>query len=473
MTGLLVRRAEIDGRAVADVRIVGGTITAVAPYLAVRRGEDVIDAAGGALLPGLADHHLHLHAIAAAIRSVRCGPPAVTDPSSLAHALVDADADEHGWVRGIGYSEDVAGALDCAGVDRLHRVRPVRIQHRSGALWMLNSTATRLLGLEQADHPGIERDGTGRPTGRLWRADDWLRARTPGGAPPDLHGVGSRLARLGVTHVTDATPGLDNVALDAIADAMRRRALPQHVQLLGAPAGWRPPTCSHMPIVGPAKLVLADSKLLGLDDLVEWVRATHAQGRAIAVHCVTDAALILLLAALTQAGSRAGDRIEHASLVPASLVPRLRELQLTVITQPGFLADRGDDYLRDVPVVDQPDLYRVRSLLDGGVPCAMSSDAPYGPVDPWTVLHAAVHRRTPAGRVVNPDERIDPERALNACLGALARPGGPPRRVAPGAAADLVLLRAPRADVLAAPSADVVVATMIDGTVRWLRSDTG
>lgn len=53
------------------------------------------------------------------------------------------------------------------------------------------------------------------PTGRLWRADDWLRTRLPSTAPPDLTEIGARLARFGVTAVTDATPDLDPTALDA------------------------------------------------------------------------------------------------------------------------------------------------------------------------------------------------------------------------------------------------------------------
>jgi predicted amidohydrolase YtcJ len=185
----------------------------------------------------------------------------------------------------------------------------------------------------------------------------------------------------------------------------------------------------------------------------------------VAVHCVTREALILLLAALDQAGARAGDRIEHAALVPAELICRLRDLGLAVVTQPGFLAHRGDGYLRDVPAGDRADLYRARSLIDAGVPCALSSDAPYGPVDPWAVIAAAVGRRTPSGRIAGAAERLTAQQSLDAYLGAAEDPGGPPRTVAPGTPADLVLLRVPRAEALARPSADLVAATIIGGAV--------
>ncbi|MFD9389334.1 amidohydrolase family protein [Streptomyces sp. NPDC060000] len=467
--GVLFRDAELDGRTVTDIRVREGNVVEIGGRLRARRGEDVLDARGGALLPGLCDHHVHLHAMAAADRSVHCGPPAVTTAEELADALARAAADEQGWVRGVGYGEDVAGPLDCGALDRLHGARPVRVQHRSGALWMVNTVGARALDLARADHPGVERDGRGRPTGRLWRADDWLRSRSCGSRPPGLRAVGARLASLGITHLTDATPDLSATAIDAIGEAMRTGALPQRVRLLGAPLDWAAPGGPRAPTAGPYKIVLADSGLPCLDALVERVRAAHGAGRAVAVHCVTREALVLLIAALDEAGARAGDRIEHASLVPAALIPRLRGLGPAVVTQPGFIADRGDDYLRDVPAGDHPDLYRVRSLVDGGVPVALSSDAPYGPVDPWLVIDAAVHRRTRSRQVVGRAERLTAQQALDACLGPLDAPGGPPRRVARGAPADLVLLRVARAAALERPSADLVAATLVAGAVVWSR----
>jgi predicted amidohydrolase YtcJ len=458
MTGFLLRGAEVDGHAAIDVRIAGGVVTEIGRGLPPVEPEDVIDARGGALLPGLCDHHLHLYAMAAAAASVPSGPPAVTTSAALAAALAAAASGGDGWVRGVGYTEDVAGLLDAAGLDRLHSDRPVRLQHRSGALWIVNTAGAQALGLADAQHPGIERDGQGRPTGRLWRADDWLRARLPRSRPPDLAAIGARLARLGITHVTDATPDLDSASIDAISAAMASGAIPQHVQLLGVPLGCAPPA-------GPFKIILADSALPDIGTLAERIAAAHAAGRAVAVHCVTREALVLLLAAFDDAGAAPGDRIEHAALVPAGLICRLRSLGLTVVTQPGFLAQRGDDYVRDVPAAEHDDLYRVRSLLDGGVGCALSSDAPYGPLDPWAVITAAVRRTSPSGHVIGPAERLTPGQALAGYLSPPGDPGAPPRRVAAGLPADLVLLRVPLAEALAAPSADLVAATLVDGSI--------
>jgi predicted amidohydrolase YtcJ len=465
VTGFLLRGTEVHGCAPVDVRTAGGVIAEIGRGLPAGGREEVIDARGGALLPGLCDHHLHLHAMAAVAASVQCGPPAVTTPAALAAALSGAPSDRNGWVRGIGYSEDVAGLLDAAGLDRLHRDRPVRLQHRSGALWIVNTAAARALQLAEAEDPGIERDGQARPTGRLWRADGWLRSRLPRSHPPDLRAVGTRLAQLGITHVTDATPDLDDVAIGALHTAADSGALPQHVQLLGVPPGWAAPAGPGWPTAGPFKIIIDDAALPAIDTLTERIRAVHDGGRAVAVHCVTREALVLLLAALDEAGTRPGDRIEHAALVPAGLISRLRGLGPTVVTQPGFLTVRGDDYRRDLPAAEHADLYRARSLVDAGVGCAISSDAPYGPVDPWAVINAAVHRCTPSGNVVGPAERLTPGQALGGYLRPPDVHQAVPRRVAAGSPADLVLLRVPLAEALAAPSADLVAATIIGGAI--------
>jgi len=448
---VLIRDAELDGRR-TDVRLTGGRVAELASGLPRAPGEEVLDAAGGAVLPGLCDAHLHLSALAAAESSVSCGPPNVRDPAALTVALAAAPADEAGWVRGVGYVESVAGDLDAAALDRLHAGRPVRLQHRSGALWIVNGSAVDRLGLATADAPGIERGPDGAPTGRLWRADDWLRTRLPPAPPPDLAGTGARLARLGITSVVDATPDLAQSALDALAGAVATGALPQRVTLLGAPLDGGLPVGLA---AGPYKIVLADSGLPALDDLVDRIRGAHAAGRAVAVHCVTREALVLLLVALRTAGVVSGDRVEHAAVVPAELIGELAALGLRVVTQPGFLADRGDDYLRDVPAADHDDLYRCSSLLHAGVPVSLSSDAPYGPLDPWAVVSAAVDRRTRSGAVVAPAERISPTQALAGYLGD--------RPVARGAPADLLVLDRPLAEQLAAPTADAVRAVLIGG----------
>jgi predicted amidohydrolase YtcJ len=219
-------------------------------------------------------------------------------------------------------------------------------------------------------------------------------------------------------------------------------------------------------VVGPVKVMVPDHELPSLDELVQSIRIAHDAGRAAALHLVTRAGLVLALTAWEEAGPQQGDRIEHGSVIPEELIPTIARMGLRVVTQPNFVAERGDDYLREVEEADLPDLYRCASLLAGGVPVAAGSDAPFGASDPWVGIRAAIERRSPSGASVGRSERIAAEAALGLYLSPLDDPGGPPRRVRPGEPADLVVLCAPLEEALRDPSRELVRATVINGVLQ-------
>ena len=151
-----------------------------------------------------------------------------------------------------------------------------------------------------------------------------------------------------------------------------------------------------------------------------------------AVHYLTREAMLILLAVLDEVGTLPGDRVEHGAIVPRETIDDIHRRGLTVFTQPGVLADRGDDYLRDVDKRDLPDLYRCRSLMDADVPVALSSDAPHGPLDPWAAMATAMSRCAPNGRVADSGERITAAQALADNLTPADNPGRNPRRIKVG-----------------------------------------
>ena len=465
---LVVTDVEVGRRRGVGVRVVGGRIEAVGPDVRPRPGERTLDGAGGALVPGLHDHHVHVLALAARDRSVEVGPALAPGPDALGARLRDAAAHPgpDGWVRAVGYDDAVVGLLDRGRLDAWVPQVPVRVQDRTGASWVLNSAglAVVLAGAGSLP-PEVERDERGAPTGRIWRGDTWLRSRLPA-TPPDLASVGTSLAARGVTALTDATVGTGAAEVAVLAAALAAGELPQRLWVMsGGPL--EVPSQPRLRL-GPVKVVLDDARLPPLEEVAERVRLAHRAGRAVAVHCVTLAELVVALAAFGDAGTQDGDRIEHAGVVPVALVDTLRALRLTVVTQPAFVADRGDAYLRHVDPRDQPDLYRCRSLLDAGVPVAASTDAPFGPSDPWAAVRAARWRTTASGRLLGQDEAVGARRALALFQGSATRPGGRARRVVPGAPADLCLLRGRLAAVLddvVAGGEPTVAATVVDGAV--------
>lgn len=443
--------AEVGGRS-ADVRIEDGWVVALGDDLP-RAGTEVIDAGGGALIPGLHDHHLHLLAMGAAERSldVAGAVDAAGFDAALGEALAAGVQDDgHGarpWLRVVGYDER-HGPLDAARLDRLAPGRRVRVQHRSGAAWVVSSAGLAAVGVTSTD-------------GWVHRADDDLGRRWSD-EPPDLAGVGRRLAALGVTGVTDATPFADAGGLALLAAARADGAIPQRVMATGGPllADLPPPPGL---VQGPVKVVVADDALPSPDALATALRAARGAGRPVAVHCVTRVGLVLALAAWREVGAMPGDRIEHGSVVPVELLGELAELGLVVVTQPAFVWAHGDRYLADVEPDDVAHLYRCGSLDAAGIGVAASTDAPFGPADPWLAMRTAVDRRTASGHHLGASEAVTPTRALEAFLGALDDPAGPPRRVEVGAPADLCLLDAPLDRVLADLSAPGVVGTWIAG----------
>jgi len=460
---MLIRSAEIAGRRPLDVRVEAGRISEIAAVLPRNEGESTLDADGGALLPGLHDHHIHLFALAAAEQSVRCGPPAVVDATALANALAHARV-RNGWVRGVGYHESVAGELDRDRLDAWLNDRPARIQHRSGALWMLNSAGVEQLGLDcGADAHGVERDDSGRATGRLFRLDRWLREHLGANGPPDLSDVSRDLADRGVTSVTDATASNDDEALRALIAAVESGALRQHLRVMGRATLGDP---HHRGVeLGSVKLLLDERDPTNFDDLTAAISSAHRSNRGVAIHCVTRAELVLACAAFARAGPRPGDRIEHAGVAPPDTLAALHECGLSVVTQPHFLSERGDAYLSDVDARDLPWLYRGRAFLDAGIPLGGGSDAPFGGADPWAAMQAAVERRSASGAVLGPGECLTPEEALALFTSRPDAPGGPARRVEVGEIADLCLLARPWSETRDDLAAARVVLTLRAGRV--------
>jgi Amidohydrolase family len=311
---------------------------------------------------------------------------------------------------------------------------PLRVQHRSGVLWMLNSAGLARIGLPE------------HPDGRLRSADSWSDALGRSGT--NLAHLSDRLSRYGITGITDATPDLDAGDIVRLTELHRHGELRQHVHCLA-----------------PGKRILHDDEL-NLEQLAEWIADRHRYGGPVAIHCVTAAQLLVTIAALREAGTHPRDRIEHAAVAPSDCLTDLAELAVTVVTQPNFVAERGDQYLDEVPTAEHGQLWRVASLLRANVPVAFSTDMPFGQPDPWAVMRAAVHRTTPGGAVLGADERVSARMALTMFFGYPDQPTRA-RSLQPGEPGDLCVLRVPPETALDELDAGMVAATIVGGQIVY------
>jgi predicted amidohydrolase YtcJ len=267
-----------------------------------------------------------------------------------------------------------------------------------------------------------------------------------------------------VTAVSDATPANDAASFSLFRRARDDGELLQHVAVMG---GDEMAGCRNVQgcVALARKIHLHDGDYPPPEAFLAALHAARAQHLQVAVHCVTEADLVFSLSLMEEAGESHSFRIEHASVVPPALLARLAEAKVTVVTQPNFVAERGDAYLAEIPADEQAFLYRGAGFLRHGVKLAAGTDAPFGHFDPWAAMQAAVTRRTRDGVVLGPDERLSPEQALALFTTHWSAPGGPVRQLQVGAAADLCLLREPWAAVRGALADVEVLATVQDGVL--------
>lgn len=442
---MLFREVELDGE-IRDVRIRDGVVTEIGPSL---NDDEVVDGNGGALIRGLSDNHIHLCAYAAARESVRMHS---LDDIVRAHATTPVGTP----LRVVDFHEDIHGDIDRMVLDRLAPGRSVRVQHQTGRAWILSSAALREAGI---DHP----------TGVLVGDEG---ASIPGSfaTPPDIASASLALAACGVTHITDATPYASVLDAALLLDAVNDGRALQRVTFTGGEGMIASPP--NRVDIGPVKIVVGDHSLPSVDELVSAILNARHHNRSVAFHCVTTAALALIVVALDEAGPSASDvhdRIEHGALIPDAYIEILQRLRISVVTQPGSIRTRGDRYLRTVDAHDQPHLYRCGSLINAELAVFGSTDAPYGPANPWVAMRTAVERRTETGASLGEDERVSARVALSMFQNTPETTwrGTSPPRV--GDVADVVLLAEPFAAALDRLDAGLVRGTWIGGSPVFSR----
>lgn len=449
----------------------------------IGRGTEVVDAAGGLLVPGFHDAHLHLLSYARSRARLACD-----EINSLAElqARLRRLAAELGcgvWVRASGYDDQRLVErrhpdrydLDLAVADH-----PVRLQHRSLHLDVLNTLALRLTGLVDSTLPEVERDN-GEATGRVYHGAELLHARVPrpGEAElaADVRRASEQLLAWGVTSLQDATATNGPAEWQLFQRLAEQGHLRQRAWImLGAghvadidagrgrgasPSGraasleggslrlraqcWPRGRATSQVRLGHAKVMLNEGAC-ELGEVVEDVRAAHAAGWAVAVHAVSEAEVAMALAALREAGrGRAStpDRIEHGGVIADEWLAQLKGLGVSVAGQPALVHDRGDLYMSAYPPELHGWLHRAGSLLRAGVGYAMSSDAPLTQPWPGLGLVTATTRRTRSGSVLRSHEVLTAEQALAAVSFGPAQAAGVGHelgRLEPGALADFVVL---------------------------------
>ena len=505
-----------------------GRIAAVGPAAEIRAaaspGAAVARLDGATVVPGLIDAHCHVANVGYLAAGADCSQPSAPDIPAVQARLRDAAGrtPAGSWVTGSGYVEyklregrhPTRADLDVAVPDR-----PAVLYHTSLHACVLNTAALREAGFAdgQPDPAGgaLGRDHEGRLDGVVFEGpmfalfernlrhdlthmDAAQRARL-------VENAGQYLAELGVTSACDADLRRDTFAAFAEADSdgvlkQRIYGLVVHDEvdwlvssgLQGRHSGrlateavkiWADGGMSSRTaaIHGTYPVPPYGSGILFFerDELTGMVRDLDARGFQVCIHAQGDRGIETVLDAYTAVlagapGNPRRHRIEHGGAMYPPMIARAAELGIVVASQPGFLSTLGDGFAAAFP--DRGDqLYPFASWRRAGITVAGSSDAPVITADPLTGIRDAVLRRTGAGRVLGPGERIGTGDALALYTRQAAFAMHREDEIGslePGKLADFVVLDASPLDVDPERIADIqVLATVIGGTPVYQSGD--
>lgn len=435
-----------------DVAFAGGVISAIGPDLP-SVDDDVFEADGRWLIPGLWDHHVHMEQWALARERVDVA--AGTSPAQVA-ALMR----EHGpgLTVGIGFRDalwpeaptsDVLDAIDFPVVVISADVHTTWANRAALSLlgrpddhWWLTETEAFELGRQVTaiDNDNIDelvttaaraaaaRGVTGVVDLELSGAIDAWQRRAAAGF--DV----LRVEACCYEHEFDGDLASTGTALSEFVTMGRLKLFADGS--LNTRTAW-----CHDPYADGGHGFAAHDTVT----LVAIVTAARQRGIGSTIHAIGDAAVGQALDVFEQVGG--GGRIEHAQLVTERDLPRFASLGVQASVQPAHLLD--DEPVAEAEWSGRTDrAYPFRGLCDAGAEILLGSDAPVARLDPWLAMDAAVNRSW------HPESRLTPAEALRATTGGA--------RLAVGAPADLALCDANPLDPAALASM-TVAATWLAG----------
>lgn len=469
---------------------------------------------GSLVVPAFNDAHCHpSQAAFARLRvSLRDATSQGAFRAALAHSVSATPAGA--WVIAQEFDDSkIDGQVDRKFLDSVSRAHPVLVVHYTLHRAVLNSLALERLGYGSArDAPyggELLTDVHGELNGwileRAW-LDRWMPGIGQESVVPDLalalkvaalNDVMGELNAVGITSFCDAivTPAEH----EAYVAAFRRGTPTARVSMLIWHSYFseqaEPALASDRLQVSGVKMML-DGALSGgtclcrepyaseadddhglqiLDDseLHSEILRVHSAGMRAAVHANGDSAIDKVLNTVEQLRQRLdgppmNHRIEHCSIVDGGLVRRLKRANVTAVPFGAFVHLYGEK-IRGYYGEERLSMTSAhRSLLDGGVVVAGSSDYPLAPVNPLLGIQSMVTRDTVEGRAAGHNQRISVLEALRVYTSGSAHASGdsPTKgKLAPGFLADFIVLDD---DITRMNANDIAEASVVS---TWIGSE--
>ncbi|MFC1925891.1 amidohydrolase [Chloroflexota bacterium] len=462
---------------------------------------ELVDCAGGTVIPGFNDAHCHPFSLAVSLLGVDCSPEAVKNIAEI-QSRIRHRAEKSGegkWIRAAGYDEfhlQEKRPPNRWELDQVSPRHPVILTHYTAGSCVLNSLALQMVGItgDTPESSGslIHRDPeTGQPNGVISGRNEHAERAIPpldeGEIEQGMKLVNREYLSHGITSIQDATWTNGRHRWQTWQRLVEREIVSSRVSmLLGTQsleefqnAGLSMDGDRSRLRVGGVKLALDESTGCphpSQEDIDRHALKALGAGYQVAFHVSDVYTLQAALSAIKFLSQQAPAaehrfRLEHCSFCPPDLLLMVKASQAIVVTQPAFLYYMGDKYREEVLTRQAGWLWPVGSFHRWGVKTAFSSDSPLVTSNPLTGIYAAVTRKTETGQKLAPQESISPLEALKmyTLWGAYASSEEEEKgSISPGKLADLAVLSD---DPLQKDPEELrglnVIRTIIDGKVIW------
>jgi predicted amidohydrolase YtcJ len=528
----LVLTMDAAGRTAQAVAIRGAEIVAAGSDAEIRRlagpATAVVDLGGRTLAPGFYAAHDHFPgAGTAALYHVDLNSPPIGKMQSIADIVAALKAKARAtppgqWITGRGYDDTLLlekrhpTRFD---LDRASTEHPIWIVHSSGHLGVANSRALALANITKdtpqpkggrirIDPASGEPNGVFEESGAM--VSRHIPALTPEQRQESIRWTDRDYTSKGIT--TAVIAGTSPAVIADLRQALDAGSL--HLRITAMLSAGRsvpdsPATAAALgsgeKIRVTAVKILQDGSIQGYtgylgapyfkqpegksdyrgyahrsrEELIAMVRQYYREGYQIAIHGNGDAAIDDILVAFKEAqrDSPRPDsrlRIEHCQMAREDQLDTMRELGVTPSFFVGHVYYWGDRH-RDIFLGPEraARISPLASALRRKIPFTLHDDTPVTPANPLLLVWDAVNRRTVAGEVLGPDQRISPLEALRAVTSAAAWQNFEEKRkgsIEPGKLADFVILdRNP----LTVPKGDIrniaVLETIVGGRTVYKR----
>lgn len=491
----------------------------------VTPGTQVVDLKGRSLVPGFIEAHCHVLGWGTYIDGLDLkGASSVSEVASLVGDMAQ-DVPKGEWIRGRGYNQlnlEERRHPNRWDLDAAAPHHPVYLVRCCGHITVANSRALELAGLEDdsPDPPGgvMDRDDRGRLNGVL-RETAQHPVRTAGEIPEETlrehYSAGcADLIKWGITSAHDMGRPVtaetlaswhraDRIPLRVFATLSPddEHLLPDrggsitylggdlffrfgHLKVFADGSSSGPTAATREPYAcdpGDRGVVVTSQ-----EEITSWFTRANGMGFSVTAHAVGDRGIEMTLAGQEAASKdrpRRGlngeyssvprHRIEHCAMAFPDLRRRMKALSVIPAGQAIFLEEYGDNYLNDYGPQRAESMFPLKSFWQEGIPVALSSDAPVSHPDPLKGLAAAMNRRTRAGQVLGPGEKLTLQEAIRCYTlhGAYAEHAEDLKgSIQVGKLADLAVVDGPLAEAGPDEVAEMRVdMTVVGGQVQYQR----